>query len=146
MRGNKRKPCALALEKINQMLVLAFALAEDDVFDFQLGHFLTMAFFHAGTFAALHFESDQFGASEMFFDFDFEYFDEYGLQDFIDFLRNNKNYMNSSVTKNLSLIKVVIRWAYRRGFHNNNKFETFKPKMKTTQRKWYSSPKQSWIK
>ena len=70
-----------------------------------------------------------------FFDFTFEYFDEYGLQDFIDFLRNNKNYMNSSVTKNLSLIKVVIRWAYRRGFHNNNKFETFKPKMKTTQKK-----------
>ena len=70
-----------------------------------------------------------------FFDFTFEYFDEYGLQDFIDFLRNNKNYMNSSVTKNLSLIMVVIRWAYRRGFHNNNKFETFKPKMKTTQKK-----------
>lgn len=35
----------------------------------------------------------------------------------------------------ISLIKVVIRWAYRRGFHNNNKFETFKPKMKTTQKK-----------
>ncbi len=70
-----------------------------------------------------------------FFDFTFDYFDEYGLQDFIDFLRDNKNYMNSSVTKNLSLIKVVIRWAYRRGFHNNNKFETFKPKMKTTQKK-----------
>ena len=70
-----------------------------------------------------------------FFDFTFDYFDEYGLQDFIDFLRDNKNYMNSSVTKNLSLIKVIIRWAYRRGFHNNNKFETFKPKMKTTQKK-----------
>ena len=67
-----------------------------------------------------------------FFDFTFDYFDEYGLQDFIDFLRDNKNYMNSSVTKNLSLIKVVIRWAYRRGFHNNNKFETFKPKMRCT--------------
>lgn len=66
-----------------------------------------------------------------FFDFTFDYFDEYGLQDFIDFLRDNKNYMNSSVTKNLSLIKVVIRWAYRRGFHNN-KFETFKPKMRCT--------------
>lgn len=70
-----------------------------------------------------------------FFDFDFEYFDEYGLQEFIDFLRNQKNYMNTSVTKNLSLIKVVIRWAYRRGYHNNNKFEAFKPKMKTTQKK-----------
>lgn len=70
-----------------------------------------------------------------FFDFDFEYFDEYGLQEYIDFLRNQKNYMNSSVTKSLSLLKVVIRWAYRRGYHNNNKFETFKPKMKTTQKK-----------
>lgn len=81
-----------------------------------------------------------------FFDFTFEYFDEYGLQDYIDFLRNNKNYMNSSVTKNLSLIKVVIRWAYRRGFHNNNKFETFKPKMKTTQKKVVFSQRQSWIR
>lgn len=70
-----------------------------------------------------------------FFDFDFEYFDEYGLQEFIDFLRNQKNYMNSSVTKCLSLLKVVLRWAYRMEYHKNNKFEAFKPKMKTTQKK-----------
>ena len=70
-----------------------------------------------------------------FFDFDFEYFDEYGLQEFIDFLRNQKNYMNSSVIKCLSLLKVVLRWAYRMEYHKNNKFEAFKPKMKTTQKK-----------
>ena len=66
-----------------------------------------------------------------FFDFTFDYFDEYGLQDFIDFLRDNKNYMNSSVTKNLSLIKVVLRWAYNMRYHNNRAFETFKPNLKS---------------
>ena len=66
-----------------------------------------------------------------FFDFTFDYFDEYGLQDFIDFLRDNKNYMNSSLTKNLSLIKVVIRWAYNMRYHNNRAFETFKPNLKS---------------
>lgn len=70
-----------------------------------------------------------------FFDFTFEYFDEYGLQEYIDFLRSQKDYKNTSVTKSLSLLKVVIRWAYKKGYHNNNQFEAFKPKMKTTQKK-----------
>ena len=43
--------------------------------------------------------------------------------------------MNSSVIKCLSLLKVVLRWAYRMEYHKNNKFEAFKPKMKTTQKK-----------
>jgi hypothetical protein len=37
-----------------------------------------------------------------FFDFTFEYFDEYGLQEYIDFLRSQKDYKNTSVTKSLS--------------------------------------------
>ena len=36
-----------------------------------------------------------------FFDFTFEYFDEYGLQEYIDFLRSQKDYKNTSVTKSL---------------------------------------------
>ena len=47
-------------------------LAEDDVLDFELGHFLAMAVFHAGAFAALHLEDDELRAAEVLFDFEFD--------------------------------------------------------------------------
>ena len=33
------------------------------------------------------------------------------------------------------MLKVVIRWAYRKRYHNNNMFETFRPALKSAKQK-----------
>lgn len=54
------------------------------------------------------------------FDVTFEYFDEDGFQSFVDYLREVKEYVNTTIRKDIVMLKVVIRWAYRRRYHNNS--------------------------
>ncbi|MDD4190533.1 MAG: phage integrase SAM-like domain-containing protein [Mangrovibacterium sp.] len=65
----------------------------------------------------------------------FEYWDEPGLNSYLDYLRDVKKMRNSSIKKQLSLLKWFFRWALKKGYHNNIAFDTFKPKLKTVQKK-----------
>ena len=69
------------------------------------------------------------------FDINFDYFDEEGLLSYVEFLRDVKNMMNSSIEKQLGFLKWFLRWSMNKGFHHNNTFETYKPKLKKTQKK-----------
>jgi integrase len=69
------------------------------------------------------------------FDVTFEYFDEDGFQSFVDYLRDEKKYVNTTIRKDIVMLKVVIRWAYRRRYHNNHMFEAFRPALKSAQKK-----------
>jgi len=65
----------------------------------------------------------------------FEDFSENKLIDYVNFLRTQKNMRNSTIEKQVKFLKWFLRWALRKSYHNNNVFETFKPKLKTTQKK-----------
>ena len=69
------------------------------------------------------------------FEVTFDFFDEYGLQSFVDYLRDVKKYVNTTIKKDIVMLKVVIRWAYRKRYHNNNMFEAFRPALKSAQKK-----------
>ncbi len=65
----------------------------------------------------------------------FAYFDEDGLNDYVEFLRLQKNMRNSTIGKQMGFLKWFIRWAFKKGYHSNNAFETFRPKLKNTPKK-----------
>lgn len=65
----------------------------------------------------------------------FDALTESGLISYVNYLRDNKNMRNSTIGKQLGFLKWFLRWALRKGYHNNSIFETFKPKLKTTQKK-----------
>ena len=65
----------------------------------------------------------------------FEYFDENGLNEYVNFLREKKDMRNSSVGKQIGFLKWFLRWSFKKGYNHNIAFETFKPKLKTTPKK-----------
>jgi integrase len=69
------------------------------------------------------------------FEITFNYFDEDGLQSFVDYLREEKKYVNNTIRKDIVMLKVVIRWAYRKRYHRNNLFEAFRPALKSAPKK-----------
>jgi integrase len=68
------------------------------------------------------------------FEVTFDYFDEDGLQSFVDYLRDVKQYVNTTIRKDIVMLKVVIRWAFRKRYHNNM-FEAFRPALKSAPKK-----------
>lgn len=42
---------------------------------------------------------------------------------------------NSTIGKQLSFLKWFLRWSFKQGMHSNNAYDTFKPKLKDTQKK-----------
>jgi len=68
-------------------------------------------------------------------DLTFEYFDENGLNNYVDFLRTSKDMRNSTISKQLGFLKWFLRWSLKKGYHNNSAYDGFKPKLKTTQKK-----------
>lgn len=66
-----------------------------------------------------------------YFDVTFDYFDDNGLQSFIDFLSDIKGLANNTINKDIVILKVVIRWALNKKYHNNRAFENFKPDLKS---------------
>lgn len=68
-------------------------------------------------------------------DLTFSYFDENGLNNYIDFLRTTKNMRNSTIDKHVSLLKWFLRWSTKKGYNNNLAYATFKPKLKSTPKK-----------
>ena len=65
----------------------------------------------------------------------FELFDESGLSEYVNYLRDKKDLRNSTIGKQIGFLKWFLRWASKKGHHNNNIFESFKPKLKNTQKK-----------
>ena len=65
----------------------------------------------------------------------FEVLDESGLTEYVEYLRDKKNLRNSTIGKQIGFLKWFLRWAFKKGRHNNNAFESFKPKLKNTQKK-----------
>ncbi|KGL51733.1 integrase [Porphyromonas canoris] len=65
----------------------------------------------------------------------FEFFDEKGLNDYVAYLREGKEMRNSTIGKQLAFLKWFLRWAFKQGVHQNNAYDTYKPKLKSTQKK-----------
>ena len=65
----------------------------------------------------------------------FEFFDERGLNDYVGYLRDVKEMRNTTIGKQLSFLKWFLRWAFKKGLHQNNDYDSYKPKLKSTQKK-----------
>ncbi len=65
----------------------------------------------------------------------FEELDESGLSEFVTYLRDKKDMRNSSIAKQISLLKWFLRWGLKKGHHDNNAIESFNPKLKNAQKK-----------
>ena len=65
----------------------------------------------------------------------FDFFDEKGLNDYVTYLRDVKEMRNSTIGKQLSFLKWFLRWAFKKGLHQNNAYDSYKPKLQSTQKK-----------
>ena len=65
----------------------------------------------------------------------FDFFDEEGLAEYVQYLREVREMRNSTIGKQLSFLKWFLRWSFKQGMHSNNAYDTFKPKLKDTQKK-----------
>lgn len=65
----------------------------------------------------------------------FELLDESGLTEYVNYLRDKKDLRNSTIGKQIGFLKWFLRWSHKKGHHSNNAFQTFKPKLKNTQKK-----------
>ena len=65
----------------------------------------------------------------------FDFFDEKGLNDYVAYLREVKEMRNSTIGKQLTFLKWFLRWAFKQGVYQNNAYDTYKPKLKSTQKK-----------
>lgn len=65
----------------------------------------------------------------------FEFFDERGLNDYVGYLCDVKEMRNTTIGKQLSFLKWFLRWAFKKGVHQNNAYDSYKPKLKSTQKK-----------
>ncbi len=65
----------------------------------------------------------------------FDYFDEKGLNNYVEFLRKNKNMRNSTIGKQLGFLKWFLRWSFTKGYNKNSAYDGFKPKLKNSPKK-----------
>lgn len=65
----------------------------------------------------------------------FEDLNESGLNEFVNYLRDKKDMRNSSIGKQISLLKWFLRWGLKKGHHTNNAIESFNPKLKNAPKK-----------
>ena len=68
-------------------------------------------------------------------DVTFEYFDESGLNEYVNFLRDEKDMRNSTIGKQIGFLKWFLRWSFKKGYHQNIAYDTFRPKLKATPKK-----------
>lgn len=65
----------------------------------------------------------------------FSYLNEKGLTDYVEFLRNVLAMRNSTIEKQISFLKWFLKWAKSKDYNKNYSYETFKPILKSTQKK-----------
>ncbi len=68
-------------------------------------------------------------------DLAFDSLDEEGLSDYVAYMRDTRGMRNSTIGKQIGFLKWFLRWAFKKGYISNNAFDSFKPKLKTTQKK-----------
>ena len=68
-------------------------------------------------------------------DLSFSFFNEAGLTEYVRYLREVREMRNSTTGKQLSFLKWFLRWSFSQGMHRNNAYDTFRPKLKDTQKK-----------
>jgi integrase len=68
-------------------------------------------------------------------DLTFDALDEAGMSDYVAWLRSARQMRNTTVGKQVGFVKWFLRWALRKGYSTNMAFDSFKPKLKTTQKK-----------
>jgi len=68
-------------------------------------------------------------------DLSFSFFNEAGLTEYVRYLREVREMRNSTIGKQLSFLKWFLRWSFSQGIHRNNAYDTFRPKLKDTQKK-----------
>lgn len=57
------------------------------------------------------------------------------ISDYVNYLRIDKEMRNTTIGKQVNLLKWFLRWAVKKGYTENIVFEKFKPRLKTTQKK-----------
>lgn len=65
----------------------------------------------------------------------FEMFDEKGLTAYVVYLRDIKKMRNTTIGKQLGFLKWFLRWATAKEYNSNNAFTTFRPKLKSTEKR-----------
>ena len=65
----------------------------------------------------------------------FSFFNESDLTEYVRYLREVREMRNSTIGKQLSFLKWFLRWSFSQGMHGNNAYDTFRPKLKDTQKK-----------
>ena len=65
----------------------------------------------------------------------FEFFDEYGLNEYVIYLRDIKGMRNSTIGKQMGFLKWFLKWSFKQGHTKNNAYDMFKPKLKSTPKK-----------
>lgn len=60
----------------------------------------------------------------------FDDFDDSGLADYLIHLRKKKQMRNSTIKKQLGFLKWFLRWSFEKGYHVNNAYQGFRPKIK----------------
>ena len=68
-------------------------------------------------------------------DLSFSFFNEAGLTEYVRYLREVREMRNSTIGKQFSFLKWFLRWSFSQGMHRNNAYDTFRPKLKDTQKK-----------
>jgi len=67
-------------------------------------------------------------------DLTFDQLDESKLSDYVNYLRE-KGMRNSTIGKQLGILKWFLRWAVKKGYTSNTTFNQFRPKLKTISKK-----------
>lgn len=65
----------------------------------------------------------------------FEKLNETGLNNYLIFLRDNKDMRNSTLLNQLAFVKWFLKWATGKGYNTNLAYSTFFPKMQKVERK-----------
>lgn len=65
----------------------------------------------------------------------FDDFDEKGLTNFVSYLRDKKQFHNTTITKTIKVLKWFLRWATAKGYNTNTTFVNYSPKFKTAAKK-----------
>ena len=81
-------------------------------------------------FATVKKHIDTFDPSTTFDSWTEKHFNEY-----IDYLRSDKDMRNTSIAKQIKFLKWFLRWANRKGYHQNMAYDKFMPKMKSAPKK-----------
>ena len=65
----------------------------------------------------------------------FDFLTEKGLNDLVDYFRNKKDMLNSTIKKEIGYLKWFLKWAANKGYNTNLTYSSFSPKLKNTQAK-----------